>query len=212
MASRTTGRTRQVARPAPAPTRPALKVRYEIRRGELLGAAAGVFADHGYDSTSMAQLANQVGLAAGGIYHYFAGKEQLLVAICDELVDPLLARAREVVAAEQPPSEQLGTLVGLWVFHVVEHRDHMLVFQQKRHAIEHGAQWRGVRRSRKEFERLVEDVLVRAAPHLDRRLALAALLGMVNHTAQWYDPRGRLDSSEIAAGYVELLLGGAAAE
>jgi len=78
---------------------------------------------------------------------------------------------------------------------VVEHRDHMLVFQQERHLIESGDQWRRVRAGRKAFERLVADVLERAHPAGDRRLALLALLGMVNHTAQWYRPRGELSPS-----------------
>jgi len=192
-----------------APLAPALKVRYELRRSELVEAAAGVFADRGYDSTPMSELAIQIGLAAGGIYHYFAGKEQLLIAICDQLVDPLLARASELVAEDRPPDEQLRVLVRVWVSHVVRHRDHMLVFQQERHAIELGDQWRGVRRARKDFERLVEGVLAGAAPQLDRRIALSALLGMVNHTAQWFDPGGRLDSAVVAEGYVDLVLGAA---
>jgi hypothetical protein len=79
--------------------------------------------------------------------------------------------------------------VRLWVEHVVTHRDHMLVFQQERHLIERGRAWRGVRASRKAFERLAEDALARAGAGSDRpRLALSALLGMVNHTAQWYRP------------------------
>jgi phage-related protein len=103
----------------------------------------------------------------------------------------------------------LRALVRLWVEHVVTHRDHMLVFQQERHVIERGATWRGVRASRKAFERLAEDALERAgaATAADPRLALSALLGMVNHTAQWYRPRGRLSATEIADGYVDLLLG-----
>jgi hypothetical protein len=98
--------------------------------------------------------------------------------------------------------------VRLWVEHVVAHRDHMLVFQQERHLIERGAAWRGVRASRKAFERLVEDALARAgaSSSTDPRLALSALLGMVNHTAQWYRPRGRLSATAIADGYVDLLL------
>jgi TetR/AcrR family transcriptional regulator, cholesterol catabolism regulator len=31
---------------------------------------------------------------------------------------------------------------------------------------------------------------------------------MVNHTAQWYRPRGRLSPEQIADGYVELLVAG----
>ena len=40
----------------------------------------------------------------------------------------------------------------------------------------------------------------------DRRVALSALLGMVNHTAQWFSPRGRLSAGEVAAGYAGLLV------
>jgi len=48
-------------------------------------------------------------------------------------------------------------------------------------------------------------------PAVDPRLQLSALLGMVNHTAQWYRPRGRLSPEEIADGYVALVLAGASA-
>src|SRR5215217_7285512 len=166
------------------PTRPALRERYDRRRAEVVVGAARVFAERGYDQTSVPELAEALGLAAGSLYHYFGGKEQLLRAICDQLMDPLLEQAEA-------------------------HRHHMLVFQQERHVIERGAAWRGVRASRKAFERIAEDALARAgaSPASDPRLALAALLGMVNHTAQWYRPRGRLSATEIADGYVDLLLG-----
>lgn len=193
--------------PAARPTRPALAQRYDRRRAEVVQAAARHFARQGYDQTTVAQLTEAMGLAAGGLYHYFGSKEQLLIAICDALMEPLLDEAQALVAAEGDPQQQLRALVRLWVAHVVAHRDHMLVFQQERHVIERGEQWKGVRDARKRFERLVDDALARAHPNGDRRLALAALLGMVNHTAQWYRPKGRLTPHEIADGYVDLLLG-----
>jgi len=190
------------------PTRPALRERYDRRRAEVVLGAARVFAERGYDQTSVPELAEALGLAAGSLYHYVPSKEELLRAICDQLMDPLLERAEALLAEPREPDEQLRALVRLWVEHVVAHRDHMLVFQQERHLIERGAAWRGVRASRKAFERLVEDALARAgaSSSTDPRLALSALLGMVNHTAQWYRPRGRLSATAIADGYVDLLL------
>jgi AcrR family transcriptional regulator len=195
---------------ATRPTRPALRERYDRRRRDAIEDAARIFARRGYDQTSMQQLAEGLGIAAGSLYHYFGGKEHLLIAICDELMDPLLAEAQALELAELASGEHLRALVRLWVAHVVEHRDHMLVFQQERHVIESGAQWKGVRTDRKRFERLVEDVLARLeadgrARYDDRRLAISALLGMVNHTAQWYRPNGRLTPEAIADGYVDLL-------
>jgi AcrR family transcriptional regulator len=194
------------------PTRPALRERYERRRREVIASAAHLFAERGFGATSMSDLTAATGLAAGGIYHYIESKDDLLIAICDELLEPLLARAREIVAAEAGAEDHLRGLVRAWVGHVAAHRDHMLVFAQERRTIEREPQWRQVRRRRKEFERILDEVLARGESDgsmrfADRRLALLALLGMVNYTAQWLRPRGRLDPDRIADGYVDLLLG-----
>ena len=174
-----------------------------------------MFAHRGYDQTSVPDLAEALGMAAGALYHYFDSKEELLIAICDQLMDPLLAGAQEVLASAQPPEERLRALLRLWVGWVIEHRDHMLVFQQERHVIERGDQWRAVRESRKRFERLLDSVLREARDGGrtrlgDDRLLLSAVLGMVNHTAQWHRPRGRLSAEEIADGYIALILNGRA--
>jgi len=201
----------EVLLPAPPPTRPALRARYERRRVALVDAAAAVIAQRGFHATSMQDLADATGLAAGGLYHYIGSKDELLVAICDELMAPLLDRAGALVAERRAPEEELRGLVRMWVEHVEAHRDHVLVFQQERHVLEHGPQWRAVRAARKRFEELLDGVLARgeqagAFVFADRRLALMALLGMVNHTALWFRPRGRLSAREVADGYVDLLL------
>jgi AcrR family transcriptional regulator len=193
------------------PTRPALQERYDRRRQGIVSTAASVFARQGYDQTTMQDLARHLGLATGALYHYFGGKEQLLMAICDELTEPLLARAREATLSDEGPDVRLTMLIRMWVAHVIEHRDHMLVFQQERHVIEADKRWRQVRDSRKAFERLIRHALDEA--HLDGpcahepRLEIGALLGMVNHTASWCKPNGPLGAEAIADGYLGLLRG-----
>lgn len=193
------------------PTRPALRARYDARRREVVATAAELFAERGYDGTSMAELTEATGLAAGGLYHYIEGKDDLLIAICDELLEPLLSRAHEVVAEDSPPVEQLRELVRAWVGHVVEHRHHMLVFTQERQAIEREPRWGRVRSQRKAFEQILDELLARgeadgSMTFADRRLSLLALLGMVNYTPQWVRPNGRLSAQEIATGYCDLIL------
>jgi TetR/AcrR family transcriptional regulator, cholesterol catabolism regulator len=198
--------------PVPSPpTRPALRARYDARRREVVATAAKLFAERGYDGASMNELTAATGLAAGGLYHYIEGKDDLLIAICDELLEPLLERAREIVTEDAPPVEQLRALVAAWVAHVVEHRNHMLVFTQERQAIEGQQRWRRVRSQRQAFERILDEVLERgeadgSMSFIDRRLSLLALLGMVNYTPQWVRPGGRLSAQEIAAGYCAMVL------
>ena len=176
----------RVAMPAASPpTRLALRACYDRKQQEVVATAARLFAERGYQATSMQDLTEATGLAAGGLYHYIGSKEQLLIRICDELL-----RA--------------------WLAHIATHRDHMLVFAQERHAIERGPQWREVRRQRKAFEKILDDVLARGEQDgtmafADRGLTLLALLGMVNHTATWLRPRGRLSPEQIADGYCEMI-------
>ncbi|HET6447903.1 MAG TPA: TetR/AcrR family transcriptional regulator [Conexibacter sp.] len=196
---------------AAPPTRPALRARYDRRQAEVIATAARLFAQRGYQSTSMQDLTEATGLAAGGLYHYIGSKEQLLIRICDELLEPLLHQARAIVAREASASDHLRELLRAWLAHIATHGDHMAVFAQERHAIEREPQWREVRRQRKAFEKIVDDVLARGEQDetmafADRRLALLALLGMVNHTATWLRPRGRLSPEQIADGYCDLLL------
>ena len=197
------------------PTRPALRERYERRRREVIAAAARLFAERGYQATSISELTAATGLAAGGLYHYIESKDQLLISICDELLDPLLERAREIVAEPAPPAEQLRALLHAWLAQIASHRDHMLVFAQERHVIEREPQWRRVRGQRKAFEQLLDDVLARGerdgTMHFeDRSFVLLTLLGMVNYTPQWLNPRGRLSPEQIADGYCDLILAAAA--
>lgn len=194
------------------PTRPALRAKYDRKQQDLVDAAARLFALQGYSATSMTDLVSATGMTAGGIYHYIDGKEALLIRICDELLEPLLAQAAEIAGDDAlPADEQLRVLVRAWVHHVEEHLDHMVVFLQERRVIEGDPQWRRVRDSRKRFELLLDGVLARCADAgllavPDRSVALRALLGAVNHTPQWYRPGGRLDADAIAEGYCALVL------
>jgi TetR/AcrR family transcriptional regulator, cholesterol catabolism regulator len=198
---------------ASPPTRPALRARYDRRQQEVVATAARLFAERGYQATSMSDLTDATGLAAGGLYHYIGSKEQLLFRICDELLEPLLEQASAIVAREAPATEHLHELLRAWLAHIATHRHHMLVFAQERHVIEREPQWREVRRQRKAFEQILDDVLARGQhdgtmTFPDRHVALLALLGMVNHTPQWLrvGASGRLSAEQIADEYCDLIL------
>ena len=195
--------------PAP-PTRPALRARYDRRRRAVADAAAAVFAERGYHATSIAALLEATGLTTGALYHYVTGRDELLVLICDELMDPLLERTRAILDTAAAPDDQLRELLRAWLEHIEHHLDHMRVFQQERHVIEREPRWHEIRAKRLAFEEMLDAVLARAEASGamafgDRRLALLALLGMVNYTPTWFRPGGRLRAREIADGYYDFV-------
>jgi AcrR family transcriptional regulator len=198
---------------ASPPLRPALRERYDRRQQEVVDKAARVFAERGYHATSIDDLIAATGLTRGGLYHYIGSKQELLFRIHEELLEPLLDRARAILAEEADPETHLRRLVRAWVAHVESHRDHMLVFEQERRMVEDEPRWAEVLRTRREFEGLLAGVLDRGRREgifalADPQLTLLALLGMVNYLPQWYDPAGRLDADAIATGYCDALLDG----
>lgn len=196
---------------AEPPTRPALRERYDAKREGVVEAAATLFAERGYHATTMQDLTEATGLTAGGLYHYIGSKEQLLIAICDALMEPLLSTVEALGIDALEAESALRALVGAWVAQVATHRQHMIVFQQERYLIEREPQWRHVAAQRKRFERLLDETLERVereggVAFEDRRLTTLALLGMVNHLPQWYRPRGRLSVEQITAGFCDMVL------
>lgn len=71
----------------------------EHTRAKVAHAAHRLLIERGYHGTSMRQIARQAGLALGGIYNHFAGKEDIFVTVMAEHnpyleIVPALAAAR----------------------------------------------------------------------------------------------------------------------
>src|SRR5258708_5375288 len=69
-------------------------------KSAIEAAARGLFAEDGYDRTSMRQIALAAGVDPMLVTHYFKNKAGLFAAVVQPPVDPDLARA--VVLAEGP--------------------------------------------------------------------------------------------------------------
>lgn len=74
----------------------------DARRRQILSGAAHCFARNGFHSASMQDVLKEVGLSAGAVYRYFAGKEDLIAAIADEAFGGI-RRAFEEAAESTPP-------------------------------------------------------------------------------------------------------------
>lgn len=74
------------------------------RRRQLLDAALGVFVEQGHAAARTADVARRAGLARGLVHYYFAGKDELFRAVCEEVVGATVPRAREVLLAKDLPA------------------------------------------------------------------------------------------------------------
>lgn len=89
----------------------------EARRAQILDGARRAFATYGYDGATVARLEEETGLSRGAIFHYYAGKQELFIALALDLsaryvsllVDRGLDDAVRAMASEDP--ELLGVLM-----------------------------------------------------------------------------------------------------
>jgi TetR/AcrR family transcriptional repressor of nem operon len=79
-------------------------------RARIVAAAQERFAAFGYRRTGIADIARQAGVAAGTLYRYFDGKEDVFRAVVRELNDAWLVRAREVLGGPGTAIERLARL------------------------------------------------------------------------------------------------------
>ena len=84
-------------------------------RDRILAAAARVFAEKGYHSSTIADVVRESGLSVGAIYTYFTGKDELIRLACDGIaargIDELAAR----LAPATTTAERLAIAIRLYI-------------------------------------------------------------------------------------------------
>ncbi|MEX0347333.1 MAG: TetR/AcrR family transcriptional regulator [Rhizobiaceae bacterium] len=85
--------------------------RGERNRAALVGAAAELFWHHGFDATSLADIARAANIPLGNVYYYFRSKADLAMAVADVFVTETEAMLTEIEAESERPRERLSGLV-----------------------------------------------------------------------------------------------------
>lgn len=69
----------------------------QARRDQIIGAAAEVFAEKGYERATVKEVAARAEIAPGTIYLYFKNKHDLLLAIADRLIGQALIQTQDQI-------------------------------------------------------------------------------------------------------------------
>ena len=83
------------------------------KRARILDAAVKVFAERGFHSATVAEIARGAGVADGTIYLYFKGKDDLLLRLFDEKMTELVAEVKEALSTERNAPGKLRRFIQL---------------------------------------------------------------------------------------------------
>ena len=200
-------------------SRPAVtRVEKIDKRDALLRAAIETFAARGFFNAQVADVARTAGVAAGTVYLYFRGKDDLLISIFEKTMREAIAAGRENIARHTDPLAQLRTIARLHLDRMSRDRDLAVVFQVE------------LRQSTKFMERfsathlreylgIIRDVIARGQSMgifrktLNPTLAAKLLFGMLDEMAtNWILSRRKYSLIADADAIVDLFVRGAGTE
>jgi AcrR family transcriptional regulator len=88
-------------------TRARVRMTGEQRRRQLLDIGRELFAERGFDATSVEEVASHADVSKPVVYGHFGGKEGLYGAVVDREMQALLDRFTSALSVPGPPREML---------------------------------------------------------------------------------------------------------
>lgn len=170
-------------------------------KGMVLDHAARLFRDRGFERTTVRDLAREVGILPGSIFHHFQSKDEILRIVMRESIILNLARVRAALAEAHGPVESLRALIEseLWAINGDTGEAWTVLVREWRSLSDAGQA--NILELRDEYEALWLSVLEQAhdqgllqsQPFVLRRL----LVGALSWTVNWYRPDGGLSLEDL---------------
>jgi AcrR family transcriptional regulator len=188
--------------------------RYDQKLEFILRTAARVFAEKGFHSTSMRDIARETKVSLAGLYYYCKSKDELLFLIQDNCFGHVLARLEARLKETGDPVERFRLVVENHLSFFAANMAEMKVLSHEAESLG-GEMYDKVSGKKQQYTRTVRRILGEvqsrqngARKKLDLTVATYALFGMMNWIYNWYDPRGKLAVSDLVENLTRLFLSG----
>ena len=150
-------------------------------RERILDVAQDLFTQHGYDKTSLRDIADRLGITKAALYYYFERKEDILLELHLRLHAMGTTLLDELEAAPDGPAR-----VALWprladgmIDFMVENRELVLLHSRNRSAFEALSRSERNRQENEDLEARFARILASPAIPLRERVRMAAIVGVI---------------------------------
>ena len=186
--------------------RPSRAAHADSRLPLLLDEAARLFRAHGYEGTTVRDIARAAGMLPGSLYCHFATKDELLRAVYQRGVEQVAQALQDAVRNKDDPWERLEAACVAHLEAILRDDDYAQVVIRVRPTDAPSVQAELVE-LRNRYEALFTG-LIQALPlarGVDRHALRLMLMGALNWAQTWYRPEGRFNPRAIARKFVALL-------
>jgi TetR/AcrR family transcriptional regulator, cholesterol catabolism regulator len=187
------------------------------RRAAILRSSADLFAKQGVASTTVRQIADEVGVLSGSLYHHFPSKDAIVNEVVTGYLDLLLSRYREVAAVDRPPRERLEALITASLLVAESEPSATHIYQNEMTYIRELPRYEAVKAAAAEVQQtwlaVIEDGRADGSfrDDIDPRVFYRFIRDAVWLSVRWYRPEGPHTVEQLAADCASIFLDGYAA-
>jgi AcrR family transcriptional regulator len=176
----------------------------------FIQAATELFAEKGYNGTSISDIAARLGLTTASLYYYVDGKQDLLFRVLQSSTENFLTGLEEIVALDVSAGEKLTRAVSKHLGFVLANPTAVAVFLRERRFLPPAQRDEFATRVDR-YDRLFSDLVATAMAEGDIRpgdptLLRVFSLGSVNWLVEWYRPEGKMTPADLHDALLDLIL------
>ncbi|MEO5874287.1 MAG: TetR/AcrR family transcriptional regulator [Streptosporangiaceae bacterium] len=182
-------------------------------RPRILAAGLHLFAEKGFDGTSVQEIVARAGVTKGALYHYFSAKEDILFEIYGTIFARELERLAEIRAERGDPRWTLRTIIEDLVVNTAATAKESSLFSKVVIDPE-SPRWQRAQERWREYQEGVREVIrdgQRAgifSPRPSPEIASWWIFGFTNSLHTWFRPDGPRSSQDIGRELADLVLAG----
>lgn len=185
-------------------------------RDRIITSAARLFAQKGYEASSVGDLAADIGISKAAIYHYFATKREIYDAIIFNVLSGLVKFVSKEVMSQDSPTEKLRSFMTSHACYFEAYHNEFVSMLIGFSGMHEAAKLKQeVVRLRDDYENMLRNIIDegirdKSFDQLDSVTATRSILSMLNWMARWFKPEKEVKAEEVALDYYHLLMRGLA--
>lgn len=181
---------------------------YELKRERILEAAAKLFAERGYNGTSMTAIANSLGATKPFVYYHFRDKHEILRETCRRGVVRAHAALDEVLSSGGGCSDRLDRACRALAEVTLTHRAYVTVYSREMDRLSDEARGE-LAALRRRFDRRLGELIAEGCQKgefqvAEPRITATCISTMIIYSYGWFRDEGPL-SADAVGGHLALL-------
>jgi AcrR family transcriptional regulator len=162
------------------------------RRARILQVAMRRFAEFGFEATTIRQIADDVDILSGSLYHHFATKDEMLHEIVRDAVKQMRDNTIRIAQSPVNAEHRLVAMILLDLGELTRNQKVHAILTNDRRFFRHGKEFDYVVKAKKEayqaWRTVVQDGIDSKLfrPGIDLFLTILTIMRMLNTAADWY--------------------------